>query len=74
MISGRIPMILIIIVPIVTESGGRKSRCSQSYARMISDLYTYRLYTNGAHPAENESLAEFMADSAENFLDKQPTF
>jgi hypothetical protein len=36
MISGRKPMISIIIVRIGTESGGRKPRCSQSCRQMIS--------------------------------------
>ena len=41
MITGRKPMISGIRPPIGTNSGGRKSPCSQSCRRMISDAYTY---------------------------------
>ncbi len=41
MISGRKPMISGIRAPIVSFSGGMKSRCSQSCRRMISGAYTY---------------------------------
>ena len=62
MISGRNRMISDTSAPIGTNSGGRKSRCSQSWARMISSFYTYPLSANLGTQTINDSLQARASD------------
>ena len=55
-------MISGIWAPIGTNSGGRKSRCSQSWARMISSLYTYPLSAILGTQTVNDSLQARASD------------